>query len=178
MQSGALHFMTLGTVELQAATIPLRWRLVHRRGRRRYRGPRTCIPAERVAVGKSRCCMECSAPTQAAEIKETLQLLVVRVPSRWRPDHGRDGGRCRCPRTHPVAERRIFQQRFSCSEVLLGVLSCSHVIHAPCATPHFRTIADPHSYTFVLVAGDTVTAKTTVSGHFPDVLDDSRGLKC
>ena len=76
---GALHFMTLGTVELQVATIPLRWRLVHRRGTRPCRGPRTCIPAARVAVGKSRCCMECSSPTQAAEIKETLQLLVVRV---------------------------------------------------------------------------------------------------
>ena len=102
---GALHFMTLGTVELQVATIPLRWRLVHRRGTRPCRGPRTCIPAARVAVGKSRCCMECSSPTQAAEIKETLQLLVVRVPSRWCPEQGRAGGQPRGQRTRTLPPR-------------------------------------------------------------------------
>ena len=68
--------------------------------------------------------MQCHASHQTAEIMKIMGLLVVHVPSRWRPDHGRDGGRCRGPRTHPVAEKRSKQQRFSPSEVLLGVLGC------------------------------------------------------
>lgn len=55
--------------------------------------------------------------SQAAEIREILELPVVRVPCRWRPVRGRDGGRCRGPSTHSAAEKRSPLQRFSCSGV-------------------------------------------------------------
>lgn len=93
--------------------------------------------------------MQCHASHQTAEIMKIMGLLVVHVPSRWRPDHGRDGGRCRGPRTHPVAEKRSKQQRFSPSEVLLGVLGCSSMPSRRPRRPRMSVIAPTGARTWL-----------------------------